>query len=142
MNEAQLARFLPKVQPDDLGECLIWTASRQPSGYGVFGLTSSPQKNVRAHRAAYEHWRGPIPDGLVIDHLCRVRSCVNPWHMEPVPQATNIRRGQSPAAQQGRLTHCREGHPFAGDNLIMDNGHRRCRECRNRQYREWYARTH
>lgn len=73
-----------------LGRCWIWTASCQPKGYGIFGVTS--EQNVLAHRFAYERCLRPIPDGLELDHLCKNRSCVNPIHLEPVTHVENVRR--------------------------------------------------
>lgn len=77
------ARFWPKVAED--GDCWAWTGYRQPSGYGQFD-------KQYAHRWAFEHLRSEIPEGLELDHLCRVRHCVNPWHLEPVTHAENHRR--------------------------------------------------
>lgn len=83
------ARFWAKV--DKTETCWLWTAAiRRRSGYGVF---SHQARTMLAHRFAYELLVGPIPDGLVIDHLCRVRHCVNPDHLEPVTQRENLRRG-------------------------------------------------
>ena len=76
-------RFWPKVA--ESGDCWVWTAFRMPNGYGQFD-------KQYAHRWAYEHLRGEIPEGLELDHLCRVRHCVNPWHLEPVTHAENHRR--------------------------------------------------
>ena len=78
-----------------------------------------------AHRVAYELQVGPIPVGLQLDHLCRVRSCVNPAHLEPVTSAENTRRGL-----RAMKTHCPQGHPYAGENLLIrPTGQRRCRTC-------------
>lgn len=92
MNNKQLDRFLRHVSIEPNG-CWSWTGYRQPSGYAQFALSWRPSVGVMAHRAAYEHFVGDIPEGLVIDHLCRNRSCVNPTHLEPVTQADNVRRG-------------------------------------------------
>ena len=73
---------------DDTGTCWVWTASIRPDGYGEFRAG----RLVKAHRFAYEHLIGPVPDGLHLDHLCRNRACVNPEHLDPVPNAVNIRR--------------------------------------------------
>jgi HNH endonuclease len=88
--------------------CRIWEGHINPRGYGNISLT--PNKKGLAHRVAYETWRGPIPKGLTIDHLCRVRCCINPWHMECVTHRTNVLRGQSIAAQYAQRTHCSNGH--------------------------------
>lgn len=83
-------RFFAKVEPGDFG-CWIWTAHRQPNGYGQF---SENKVVVYAHRWAYERFIGPIPAGLHLDHLCGNGhlGCVKPWHCEPVTQAENNRR--------------------------------------------------
>jgi len=98
-------RFWSKVaggKPGAAGECWLWIGAITKNGYGNFWLTDV-KSNVFAHRWAYERLRGPIPTGLVIDHLCRVRHCVNPEHMEPVTIRVNSLRGMSPTI----LTHLR-----------------------------------
>jgi hypothetical protein len=82
-------RFWTKVT--QRGDCWIWTHSTNSRGYG---LSSIAGKVYLAHRLAYEFLRAEIPAGLTIDHLCRVKACVNPWHMEPVTVAENNRRSQ------------------------------------------------
>jgi hypothetical protein len=79
---------------------------------------------------------GPVPDGLVLDHLCRRKHCVNPDHTEPVTQAENIRRSPTtPAARNARMRLCKYGHPLRGKNLYITRaGHRRCRLCNNRRF--------
>lgn len=71
--------------------CWLWQAKLNADGYGVFSI--SPELSVLAHRFAYEVAVGPIPDGLVTDHLCRNRRCVNPDHLEPVTSRENTIRG-------------------------------------------------
>lgn len=121
-------RFWSKVEPT--GFCWNWAAHKSRDGYGRFSLDGRP---VEAHRVAYELLIGPIPDGLVIDHLCRNRRCVNPDHLEPVTNAENIRRGavaHAARAKQMAKTHCPKGHPYSGGNLrIHPNGGRACRAC-------------
>ena len=82
-------RFWAKVQKTDT--CWLWTAYRLPSGYGQFGLNG---KMVYAHRWSYEQVHGPIPKGMHIDHLCRVKHCVNPDHLEVVTCRENAMRGK------------------------------------------------
>ncbi len=128
-------RFWEKVQP--VMGCWIWTACRNDAGYGVILIGSKvkgcERRATLAHRWAYESLAGPIPEGLCIDHLCRVRCCVNPAHMEPVTLAENLRRGDhtSVLADRNRAkTHCRHGHPYSGDNVYRrPGGGRTCRTC-------------
>lgn len=88
MTTAQFARFWLKVSKDSSG-CWLWTGTVKPGGYGKVTLRG---RQYHAHRAAWEHFRGPIPKGLDIHHQCRVRHCVNPKHMELVTPLGNQRR--------------------------------------------------
>lgn len=96
---------------------------------------SIKNRSHSVHRTSYEVFRGPIPVGLVIDHLCRNRLCCNPDHLEAVTFRENIRRGESVMAQKARATHCLKGHPLSGDNvyILPKNNTRRCRKC-NREF--------
>jgi hypothetical protein len=87
---------------------------------------------------------GAVPEGLELDHLCRVRGCVNPKHLEPVTHRENLMRGESWSAVNARKTHCPEGHPYDETNTYIDGkGRRRCRECaRAYDLRRYYAGTH
>lgn len=104
-------------------DCITWDGYIAPNGYGH-------EKNKMAHRAAYEREHGPIPPGLVIDHLCRNRACVNTAHMEVVTQRENLLRGIGLTAQRAAQTHCIHGHEFTPANTrVRPNGTRQCRRC-------------
>ncbi|WP_217901369.1 MULTISPECIES: HNH endonuclease signature motif containing protein [unclassified Rhodococcus (in: high G+C Gram-positive bacteria)] len=113
----------------DLGPCWLWNGTTA-SGYGQFSLNG---KQPGAHRVSYEYEIGPIPDGLHLDHLCRVLLCVNPAHLEPVTSKVNTERGISAATARARhaaITACPNGHFYTSVNARVDSrGHRHCRTC-------------
>ena len=88
-----------------LGGCWLWTGARTANGYGTMSAGGRYGATLLAHRLAYEWYRGAIPDGLQIDHLCRVRHCVNPWHLEAVTQEVNLKRGMAPGMVIWRRRH-------------------------------------
>mgnify|MGYP001609562296 CR=1 FL=1 len=94
--------------------CWVWLDNYNPAGYGGMRRSKSTGgEYVFAHRAMYELLIGPIPPGLVIDHLCRNRGCVNPAHLEPVTMRENVLRGVGVAAENAAKTHCDHGHEFS-----------------------------
>lgn len=121
-----LDRFLAKVNRTE--RCWIWNAAVNADGYGRFLLAGA---NRLAHRVSYELFIGPIPEGLEIDHLCRVRNCVNPEHLEVVTHAVNVAR--KPLGMRGGRaiqTHCKRGHELSSNNVLFSGkGNRYCREC-------------
>lgn len=124
------ARFMTNVEVDGSTGCWLWTAKLNRDGYGHFRLDG---RRPGAHRVAYELFVGAIPEGLEIDHLCRVRHCVNPAHLEPVTHGVNVARGIAVppvALAKARQTHCIHGHEFTAENtLVKPNGTRGCRAC-------------
>lgn len=106
-------RFEGKFCPEAISGCWLWIAYTQPGGYGQFFYDG---RMGLAHRWSYEHYVGPIPEGLTLDHLCRHPSCVNPEHLEPVTMRENVLRGNGVCAKQARQTHCKRGHEFDSAN--------------------------
>jgi hypothetical protein len=135
-----VARFWRLVEKTD--SCWLWVGAKR-KGYGKFIVRSSKKPRmdleVFAHRFSYELKFGMVPQGMDLDHLCRVHNCVNPDHLEVVTRRTNILRGVSPAAINHKKTHCIHGHEFSGNNLWMrKDGTRQCRTCkRESQKRNW-----
>ena len=132
-----LERFMAKVEKTE--SCWIWNgATGRREGYGMFWMDG---KMATAYRAAYVLFKGPVPEGLQLDHLCRNRRCVNPDHLEAVTHRTNVMRGEGACAQNARKTHCRNGHELAGENVSIEVGGRRCRTCAAAAKRRHYEKT-
>ena len=114
-----LDRFMRRAQIDSESGCWVWVGARHDDGYGVFSVGHGHEY---AHRWSYTHFKGPIPDGLSIDHLCGQPPCVNPDHLEAVPIRVNVLRGtKNPTALNARRTHCVNGHPFTGRNTYRNS---------------------
>ena len=124
-------RFMQYVMPEPNSGCWLWIGAITKKGYG--GNFRVGKKTNQPHRLSYSLYKGSIPDGLHIDHLCRVPCCVNPDHLEAVTPAENSRRAV-PFGTFGTFnrnkTHCKRGHKFTTENTGYDpNGARRCRKC-------------
>lgn len=149
---------MPPHRPPDFSDYRIedcgydtpcWIPPRAPSslGYTQLQVVRGRGKGHRqfSHRAFYEHYVGPIPADLVLDHLCRNRACVNPVHLEPVTRGENVLRGDTLPAREARQTHCIHGHEFTPANTyVTSGGARKCRACgrvRRRRYRARKAAT-
>lgn len=138
-------RFWNKVTENEDTGCWEWTGARNKGGYSRFNWPTRTD-SVYGHRLAYETLVGPIADGLHIDHLCRVRHCVNPAHMEAVTCRVNLLRGDAPCAKHAVKTHCPRGHAYEGENLRLYRNRkgsvlRMCRECGRIHNRTHYARA-
>lgn len=142
MTVSRLDRFRAKVSIGPDG-CLIWTAGTV-GGYGSFW---SGTRTIGAHRWYFMHVNGPIPDDLVLDHLCRVRACVNPDHLRVVTRRENTLapRSQAGGAINALKAHCIRGHRLGPPNVIETpyrlHGYRRCRACRNALSRAGHLRV-
>ena len=126
------AEVLDRVSID----CWIWTGTILDNGYGQVRLDG---RRWLVHRLFYESFIGPIPEGMQLDHLCRVRACVNPNHLEPVTGRENLMRGRTKAAMNATKTHCIHGHPFNEANTYRWRGGRGCRICRNANAKKSHA---
>lgn len=128
-NAKEVARFWSYVDKRSTDACWPWLRATPAPGYGEF---SGGGTRVKAHRASFYINIGPIPDGMVIDHVCRNRACVNPAHLRAVDHRTNsIENSTSFAARNAQKTHCPKWHVLAGSNLVPSQKTRKCRICLN-----------
>lgn len=118
-------RFWARV--DASGDCWLWMSGRNGNGYGVTYARGRSRPTV-AHRWAWESLVGPIPKGLYLDHLCRVRRCVNPDHLDVVTNRENLVRGYGIIGRNARATRCSRGHEYTPENTVLNRNN--CRDCR------------
>lgn len=133
---AEQKEFALKSYRANEAGCWIWLGPRYRTSYGVF---MAKRQHFLAHRAAYELANGPIPEGMVIDHLCRTPLCINPAHLEAVTNRENLLRGFGFGGRNARKTKCLQGHRLSGGNLYAYKGKRICRECQRNRLRQWRA---
>lgn len=119
-------RFWSRVRVDDAG-CWIWTGAHLASGYGSFRWEGRPQVS---HRVAWTVLVGSINPERQMDHLCRVRACCNPTHLEPVTQAENLRRGEGFSGRNAAKDSCPAGHAYTPENTYSRPSAPTTRECR------------
>lgn len=147
LDERLPTRFWDKCMPEPNSGCWLWTGGHNGDGYGVYRVqTERGGVTVRAHQAAYLASHGTVPAGLEIDHLCRVRGCVNPQHLEAVTHAVNMQRSEAAEATRrmyASMTVCRNGiHTLTPQNVRWRFGGTRwqCRECQRAHDRKRRAR--
>jgi hypothetical protein len=127
--ETPLDRFESKVIPEPNTGCWLWVGATDRNGYGSF-RGEKPLINVKPHRWSYEHFVGPIPEGLTLDHKCETPQCVNPAHLQPVTLRENILRGSTNAsAVNARRSLCVHGHRLVPSPFPSESGRRRCMQC-------------
>lgn len=138
---------IPPFRPD-LGPCWIWLGNKSKKGYGLWSTGDQNHRTTSSvHTVLYEKLVGPVPDGLELDHLCRMRACCNPMHLEPVTGSVNVRRGDGPSLLVARnksraeaITYCPQGHPYDERNTYVTKSKSRvCRACRALSCRDWRA---
>lgn len=130
------AKFWTKV--DRSGSCWLWVGPLKKDGYGIAAFDG---RTRQVHRVAYELAVGSIPAKFTVDHLCRVRNCVRPEHLELVNGAENTRRAQEANGTGQYATHCPQGHPYDEVNTYVDKrGFRYCKTCQRQRTREWRER--
>lgn len=137
MNLGPFGALSDRITPEPNSGCWLWLGYAE-QGYGRVTIKG---KRSPTHRVVYEEFRGPIPPGLELDHLCRVPCCVNPDHLEPVTPQINQLRGFSPTGINARKTHCVHGHPLTEGNVwVSALGSRHCILCRRRYNSEFKKR--
>jgi hypothetical protein len=139
VRQSLLERIEAQYEPEPMSGCWLWTGCMSAGGYGLIDAYS---KLHRAHRLVYTLLRGPIPPRLTLDHLCRVRSCVNPAHVEPVTLRENVLRGMGPSAVAARRQTCAQSHPLTPENTYRwqkKPKQRRCRICHAERARRFRA---
>ena len=130
-----------RVHPEPNSGCWIWLKALNQAGYGHMTVRN---KQVGAHRISYMAFKGEIPHGLELDHLCRNPSCVNPDHLEPVTRKVNVRRGRAGehrAAVESAKTHCPQGHEYTPENTRVRGTSRYCKACHRISYKKWRAKN-
>lgn len=152
LTRLNLKKFWANIDRRGPDECWHW---KRGVHHG-YGHTAFKKKRIMAHRATYHLLIGPIPEGTELDHVCHNRdadcvggddcphrSCVNPWHLEPVDHSENVKRGRT-GAHNAVKTHCPKGHPYSGENLYehVRNGliERKCRACAAETRRRYWDR--
>lgn len=118
--------------------CITWPGYKTGNGYGITQVRDPEPRRVLVHRLAYEVLVGPIPAGLDLDHLCRVRHCLNVLHLEPVSRSTNLLRGDGPRLTRERkaaIATCPAGHPYDEANTYRHGTRRHCRACHRERAR-------
>lgn len=129
-----------KIIPVPFSGCWLSLIGLTQNGYSIVKYHGEPRL---AHRLFYEHYKGRIPENLTLDHLCRVRCCVNPDHLETVSHRENCLRGTAFVVENANKTSCINGHSFNLENTYMTKtGARQCRRCRNASVARWANTEH
>jgi len=122
MTHKDFVRWSNRIVEGEYG-CWIWTGTDNGNDYPTSNVGS---KQVYVYKEMYEYLKGPIPYGKEPDHICRIRKCINPAHIEPVTHRENMKRGKTIIARQIQSKTCPNGHPYSGVN---NRGDRICHPC-------------
>jgi hypothetical protein len=146
MNTKEINYFFERIMQQD--DCWVWTGTLTTKGYGRFNLRRTDGVRWRAHRWAYEYFVSEIPNGLTLDHLCRNKACVNPYHLDPVPASINSLRYQAgdntlTKARDWTNGNCKNGHSlntwgFVDRKKKDGKVSRECKGCRKEQSVRYY----
>lgn len=127
------AKFIKFAVLAERDKCWSWKGYISDGGYALIRCS---RFNIRAHRFAYESYIGAIPEGLVLDHECRNRACVNPWHLKPMTRVQNILIGINILGISTKL-YCKNRHYLSPENCYFDkDGHRTCKECHSQRQKD------
>jgi len=130
MRKRSIEDVFRKLIPIPESGCWIWEGCTA-RGYGVsFKFNGT----TRVHKIIYEWTHGPVPEGKVLDHLCRVRCCANPDHLEVVTAVENTLRGSGITAINKQKRHCKHGHELTNENVRLVKGGRSCKQCERDKY--------
>lgn len=130
VSSADKRRLFKRLVLEDHGyvtRCLVWQGATTWDGYGIFSIDGTL---YMVHVLTWTWEKGPVPDDMMLDHLCRWRSCARTEHLHPKTGTENTLIGVGPTALNAQKTHCPKGHEYTPDNTIITNeGWRRCRTC-------------
>lgn len=143
-SEDVFRRFASKTKFDPETKCWEWTGHKTKEGYGLFDRFDKHEEKwwaQSAHRFSYEIYRGDIPEGLQLDHLCKNTGCVNPSHLEPVTAYENTHRSDSLTAKYALRDRCKHGHVYEeGSHKVHPRFGRVCLVCHRKRCREYMER--
>lgn len=127
-------RLMPRIYEGETSHdelpCWLFRGSHNPQGYGQIGKGRRGEGQQLTHRVTYTYFRADVPEGLDLDHLCRVRGCCNPWHLEPVTRRVNNLRAVGLGKSNLKKTHCPYGHAYDEANTYRAPGTPNSRMCR------------
>lgn len=139
-------KLAEKISIEGDYECWVWNGTIAKTGYGLVQVYErwnrekgrSEYKQFSLHRLMYEMFKEPIPAGLVINHLCENKPCCNPLHLEACTTRENNLYSDGVARRNSQKTHCKNGHPYSGDNLLKIPRGRDCRTCQRAREHKYH----